>query len=315
MAAAAPPRSRWRGSVRSSPRSRTPAGAKGAARATALRATRAAARLYEPSVALLPGQTESAVPYLPAEEARIRLNAFLAQTLAAAAPTLPLLIVVDDLHWADELTLGFLRHLWQRVPDLPIAVLGTYRVEDAGESLRALASEIPTLTVKGLDPIAVGAIVRDMLSLPAPPEDLVAFLVRTSEGNPLFVAEYLRDAMAARLLERGPDGRWRVRPGDAPGPTEPRRERLGRSSPCRLRCEAPREAPRWASRPAAAAADQASVLGREVDAALLQAALALSEGRSTTRSTTSCAATSWRSCRRAPCASSTTRCAKSAISA
>src|SRR5207244_854467 len=53
------------------------------------------------------------------------------------------------------------------------------------------------------------AMVADMLALPAAPAALLEFLVRHSGGNPFFVAEYLRAAVAEGLLYRE-SGRWQA---------------------------------------------------------------------------------------------------------
>ena len=53
-----------------------------------------------------------------------------------------------------------------------------------------------------LDAAAVGAMVGDMLALTDPPREFVEFVTTQSEGNPFFVAEYLRTAVAERLLQR-----------------------------------------------------------------------------------------------------------------
>ena len=50
---------------------------------------------------------------------------------------------------------------------------------------------------------------RQMLALRSPPEVFVGFLARESEGNPFFVGEYLRTAVAEEVLSRH-DGRWQV---------------------------------------------------------------------------------------------------------
>ena len=52
-----------------------------------------------------------------------------------------------------------------------------------------------------LDASAVGAMIGDMLALAEPPRGFVEFVATQSEGNPFFVAEYLRTAVAERLLQ------------------------------------------------------------------------------------------------------------------
>jgi hypothetical protein len=74
--------------------------------------------LYEPSLLELPGLDELPEPAeLTPEAARLRLHEALHQTLLAFAGSEPLLLILDDLQWADELTLGFVQFLLQAPPE------------------------------------------------------------------------------------------------------------------------------------------------------------------------------------------------------
>jgi predicted ATPase len=191
---------------------------------------------YEPALAGLPGQEAWPEPIeLPAEQARARMFAALAEILAALAAERALLLVLDDLQWADELTLGFLEFLvdtgW--LGRRCVLVLGTYRTEEAcagTDQLSALQRLLdrPQVTHLRLGRLAereVGALVGDMLALSEPPPDLVRSLARHSEGNPFFVAEYLRTAVAEGLLDRD-GGAWRVAEAEVPGLMQARYETL-----------------------------------------------------------------------------------------
>ncbi len=177
-------------------------------------------RPYQPALAALPGLSDIAdPPELTGAEARHRVYVSLAETLVAFARDQPLLLVIDDLQWADEMTLGFLASLG---PEFfahgRVVVLGTYRSDEMTAGLRALvgAPGVTTFEVGRLDEPTVGAIVGDMLAMSPPPESLVKLLARHTEGNPFFVAEYLRAAVAEGLLYRE-GGRWRLAEGDNAG--------------------------------------------------------------------------------------------------
>ncbi len=193
---------------------------------------------------------------LPAVQARHRLLSYLCETLASFATDRPLLLVIDDLQWADELTLAALRRLKMGVPG--VSVLGLYRTEEASEALCALRDELPHVILSRLDPSSVSSIVADMLAWPAPPERLWQRLASHSEGNPLYVGEYLHAALQSGLLSQGVDGGWQLA-SDPEAFQLPRslRDLVGR----RLR-----GLPDDARRLVVAAA----VLGREVDDAVLQ---------------------------------------------
>lgn len=171
---------------------------------------------YEPSLLDLPEVASLPPPArLSPEAAQQRLHDDLAETVFAFASISRLLLILDDLQWADELTLGFLRSLSPSgLADRGVLVLGTYRKEEAGEALLDLASrpDVRRVDLARLDRAAVASIARDMLALPAPPEPLVDWLFACSAGNPFFVAEHLRAAVEQGLLARDARGAWGAGP-------------------------------------------------------------------------------------------------------
>jgi tetratricopeptide (TPR) repeat protein len=170
--------------------------------------------LYEPSLVDLPGQEAwPEPPRLPPQAARERVMRCVAETLAALAVQEPVLLIMDDLQWADELSLGVLDFLQGGfLGESRVLVLGTYRTEELDAGLRLLlASPGVTHRVLGqLDEPMVARMVEDMLALPSPPQAFVRFLTTRSAGNPFFVAEYLRTAIDERLLFRDLFGQWKV---------------------------------------------------------------------------------------------------------
>ncbi|MBI2568924.1 MAG: protein kinase [Candidatus Schekmanbacteria bacterium] len=169
----------------------------------------------EPSLADLPGQSDHPpLPALDPEAARLRLLMSLADTLAAAAEDEPLLLVLDDLQWADGLTLDLLGLLCrsERLASQALLVLGTYRSEETTDALERLksAGAVQRLDLARLDETAVASIVGDMLAMQPPPPVFSRFLARHSEGNPFFVAEYLRLAVDQGLLARNGAGQWQI---------------------------------------------------------------------------------------------------------
>ncbi len=172
---------------------------------------------YEPALADLPGQeARPEPPRLPPQGARERVMRCLAETLAAFCEKEPVLLVIDDLQWADELSLGVLDFLQSGfLGESHVLVVGTYRSEELDAALRLLLAS-PGVTHRALgqlDESMVARMVEDMLALPAPPESFVRFLATRSAGNPFFVAEYLRTAIDERLLFRDVFGRWQVAAG------------------------------------------------------------------------------------------------------
>ena len=114
---------------------------------------------------------------------------------AGAAPA-PLLLAVDDVHCADEPTLGFLAHLALRVPELPVALLMTLRTGDPVAALAPLdalrtAATHRTVRLRPLSAAAVATLARAQLGEHAD-DALCRACVEATAGNPFYVRELLR---------------------------------------------------------------------------------------------------------------------------
>ncbi|MFN7976144.1 MAG: DUF885 family protein [Acidobacteriota bacterium] len=171
-------------------------------------------RPYEHSLEGLPGDPLVPAISLPPEAARLRLFQALADTLTAYAHQGPILLVLDDLAQSDELSRAFVHFLLQSdaLAGTPLCLLGAFAPHDR-DRIGPIAARARIVPIDPLDAAGVAAMVADMLALADPPRELSMFLARTTEGNPFFVGEYLRTAVVAGVLARGPDGRWRA--GDA----------------------------------------------------------------------------------------------------
>lgn len=130
---------------------------------------------------------------------RYRLFEVTSQLLAAASRSAPMLLVLDDLHWADQGSLLLLRHLIRSTSAAAICFVIIHRNDvpewspefrDAVESLRR--DYVPTrIAVHRLADDHVCAMIEDWIDRDAPPS-LTRLVVRHTEGNPLFVVELLR---------------------------------------------------------------------------------------------------------------------------
>ena len=168
---------------------------------------------FDPALANVPGADGWTEPLpLPPGAARERLTLAVTDILARVASSGPLLLTLDDLQWADDLSLAVLDALDEGFFErTSLVILGTYRSDEEGDLLRRLASKPRTMSLElgALAADDVGQIVADMLAMPSPPESLVREISERSAGIPFFAAEYLRAMAAEGLLERG-DGRWRL---------------------------------------------------------------------------------------------------------
>src|SRR5437899_696829 len=222
------------------------------------------------------------VPDLPAprvaepDTERYLLFDAVAGLLAVAARDGPVMLVVDDFHWADKATLALMDHLMRWAEPMALIVVGTYRDSELTRShplTGALADwrreqAVRRLALRGLS----DANVVDFLTQVASHEldDAgVAFahaLHRETDGNPFFLVEILRHLTEIGAI-RQEDGRWRYQgdPADL-GVPESVREVIGR------RVERLSEA-------TGRALGVASVIGRDFDLPVLAGVLQEPEER------------------------------------
>ncbi len=124
-----------------------------------------------------------------------RLADRMLEVVEASCARGPLLLAVEDLHWADPATLAWLRAVLERAPTLPLAVLATTRPPSAGSAAyRAVeALAVSRLDLGPLTPEDVRALVVAVLGAEPGPE--LAGALDAAAGNPLLVLAAL-DASA-----------------------------------------------------------------------------------------------------------------------
>ena len=145
-------------------------------------------------------------------------------------PAGPMIVVLEDLHWADEATLDLLRVVGRRLRDLPVLVIGTCRDEDIADDhpLRLALGDVHPGDVVGLRVPSLSPAAVDRLAAGSGiPDDV---LYRATAGNPFFVTEVLaspgdsvpvtvRDAVAVRVSSRPVSRRVTYRITSKPSPS------------------------------------------------------------------------------------------------
>jgi DNA-binding CsgD family transcriptional regulator len=143
----------------------------------------------------LPG-LEASTPARDPGEARFRLFDSLSRFLIAAARRRPLLIVLDDLHWADVPSLRFLEFLTPEIGDSHLLLIGTYRenelsrrhpLSDALGGLGRVA-HATRIHLAGLGHEETQDFIAQAAGV-SPPPALTRSIQRQTEGNPLFLRE------------------------------------------------------------------------------------------------------------------------------
>lgn len=160
--------------------------------------------------------------------------------LDRAAARRPMLLVIEDLHWADPETVAFLRHLADGIAGRRVVVVATSRTGDAAGTPFAEARDdligrrlAHQMTLQPFGDESVAAMVRSMVGR-APDAGFVSAITRETSGNPFFVEEMVRYlAEENRLVDD--EGRLakaiEIEPGRVPESVrmviERRLERLG----------------------------------------------------------------------------------------
>lgn len=186
--------------------------------------------------------------------------------LVATAATGPVVLALEDLHWADDLTLAIIESLARRVPEAPLLVVGTYRSDELFPRVplrewrsrlvgRRLAEEVRLSRLDAADTARMAMLIAGDGALVA--RDVAAAIHGRSDGIPLHVEELLA------LFGSLPDGPAAVMSADVPSTLEgavlARFERRG---------------------PAArTVAEAAAVIGRSFDVDLLSAVAQTSADR------------------------------------
>ncbi len=165
---------------------------------------RATAREYGSELARLIPELRRRAPELPAaapaqpETERYRLFEAVVGLLAEIANVAPVMLVLDDLQWADRPTLLLLRHLARSPNPGRLLILGAYRATEAveggfTEALADLRREglVTQLRIRGLDEAETGELVRIQTGALAT-QSFVHALHEETEGNPFFIGEIVR---------------------------------------------------------------------------------------------------------------------------
>lgn len=165
--------------------------------------------LVVPEVAHRPPQP---IDGLDREAARFRLFDATASFLGRAARSEPLMLVFDDLHWADEPSLVMFEFIVRELRDAPVVIVATYRDREVGHDhplpplLGQLVREPNTLRLAlgGLAAEHVKAFMREAFEVEPSPA-LVQQVHSLSEGNPLFMGEIVHLLASEDRLATSPE--------------------------------------------------------------------------------------------------------------
>jgi tetratricopeptide (TPR) repeat protein len=152
-------------------------------------------RLF-PELPSILGQEPQELPPVADESAQFRLFDSYVSFLRAASDDSPLVVVLDDIHWADKPTLLLLQHMAREVSNARLLLVGTYRdtelsrTHPLSEALAELNREsgFQRVVLRGLEEPEVRAYLAATTGR-EPARDLVTRIFEETEGNPFFLAE------------------------------------------------------------------------------------------------------------------------------
>jgi predicted ATPase len=154
-------------------------------------------------------------PNLPApigvapQQAQARLFEALRQVFSSLAVESPLLLCLDDVHWADESTKGWLLYFTRQLRGSGICILATYRMHEQ----QAVASWqwalrrtglMTVLTLDGLSVTAVSNLLRQLYTNLPNLKRLAHRIHTATGGNPFFVLETIRELIAREQFDENP---------------------------------------------------------------------------------------------------------------
>jgi DNA-binding CsgD family transcriptional regulator/tetratricopeptide (TPR) repeat protein len=140
-------------------------------------------------------------PLSPAHE-RYRLFESTTQSLIAIARAVDprgLLLILDDLHWADRSSLLLLQHIARGITDEPILIAGAYRTVELGRThpLAGALAELrrerlaERILLSGMNMGDIRALIAALTGV-APAGEVVDAIERETDGNPFFIEEIVR---------------------------------------------------------------------------------------------------------------------------
>lgn len=164
----------------------------------------------------VPGLDGEQIRHLEPPQLRGAIFGAVSTLFSALASQQPLVLVFEDLHWADDTSLELLNTLLPLTDDLPLLVITLFRPHRDEPSWRfheTASRDFPhryrEIALQPLDESAARTLVGNLLWIEDLPENVRTLILQKSEGNPFFVEEVIRSLLDSGLVVR--DGEhWRA---------------------------------------------------------------------------------------------------------
>lgn len=149
---------------------------------------------------------------IPAMELRERIHGLLKDIFIVLMKEGPVVLVIEDMQWADATSLELMKGLFGLVETHSIALVGVSRPTGKLTTLRTAAGRhekcLVSLKLCPLTEEGSTQLIGGLLEMHEPPESLRELVVERAEGNPFFVEEMISTLIEQEALERGDGGAW-----------------------------------------------------------------------------------------------------------
>lgn len=159
------------------------------------------------------------IEYLDAIQLRQQIFLAVRSLLITEALRRPLVLILEDLHWADEASLDLLQFLLESTRQSPLLILGISRpyeksklADIAAYAEKHLAENFSIIQLQSLTPNQSSQLLLRLLSIHDLPSDLRDYIVQRASGIPFYLEEILRMLIDAGVLHRKA-GQWQPVPG------------------------------------------------------------------------------------------------------
>lgn len=132
------------------------------------------------------------------QKRKVRVIELITKLLAESSERIPMLLIVEDLHWVDPSTLDFLNYVIQHIPNHRIFAIFTCR---PNFNIPWPESEsVSLLSVENLDNSDIKSMIRSLMKDKDLPKEIIKHIVDKTDGIPLFIEELTKMLLESGLL-------------------------------------------------------------------------------------------------------------------
>jgi len=120
----------------------------------------------------------------------------------------PLMLIIEDLHWADSASMGLLNYVARNIGEKPVLLCLVYRPIEAKQEFTT--KEYHTaVQLKELSQEESQQLIHTLLAIEGMPKELEDLILAKSQGNPFFVEEVIKSLIEQKVITQE-EGKWRV---------------------------------------------------------------------------------------------------------